>query len=294
MQFNRRAGKRVIFEPSKKMAVALVGSVFAHVMLLSIHIAETTFGPRLASADLDVILVNSQSQRQVHAVDALAQVSLQGGGNTDANVMASSSRPVEALTKMERSVKLAGRRVDRLERSVHKLLVMSQERATLDLDIIISEKKSQNATESDVAINLPDEPAANHLRAKIDEKWMNYQKRPKRKFIGANVREAEFAAYVERWRQRIEDFGSRYYSQDINEQRLEGAMVVTVSIRADGTVEKVLIDRSSGSDLLDRVATEIVQRSAPFDSFDSKLSAKFDVLSITRQWSFKKNDLDLK
>jgi len=294
MQFNRRAGKGVIFKPSKKMAVALVGSVFAHIMLLSIHIAETTFGPRLASADLDVILVNSQSQRQVNVVDALAQVSLQGGGNTDANVMASSSRPVEALTKMERSVKLAGRRVDQLERSVHKLLVMNQERATLDLDIITSEKKPQNATESDVTINLPDEPAANHLRAKIDKKWMNYQKRPKRKFIGANVREAEFATYVERWRQRIEDFGSRYYSQDINEQRLEGAMVVTVSIRADGTVEKVLIDRSSGSDLLDRVATEIVQRSAPFDTFGPKISAKFDVLSITRQWSFKKNDLDLK
>ena len=276
------------------MAVALVGSVFAHILLLTIHVAEKTLGPRFASADLDVILVNSQSQRQVNVVDALAQVSLQGGGNTDANVMASSSRPVEALTKMERSVKLAGRRVDQLERSVHKLLVMNQERSTLDLDIITSEKKPQNATESDVTINLPDEPAANHLRAKIDKKWMNYQKRPKRKFIGANVREAEFATYVERWRQRIEDFGSRYYSQDINEQRLEGAMVVTVSIRADGTVEKVLIDRSSGLDLLDRVATEIVQRSAPFDSFDSKLSAKFDVLSITRQWSFKKNDLDLK
>jgi protein TonB len=123
---------------------------------------------------------------------------------------------------------------------------------------------------------------------------MNYQKRPKRKFIGANVREAEFATYVERWRQRIEDFGSRYYSQDLNDQRLEGVMVVTVSIRADGTVEKVFIDRSSGSDLLDWAATDIVQRSAPFDTFGPKISAKFDVLSITRQWSFKKNDLVLK
>jgi protein TonB len=294
MRFNRRAVKQVVFRPTKIMAVALVGSVFAHILLLTIHVAEKTLGPRFASADLDVILVNSQSQRQVNAVDALAQVSLQGGGNTDANVMASSSAPVDALTTMEQSVKLAGRRVDQLERSVQELLVMNQEHAMLESDPVTGETKSHNANFSDTAIDTANEPVVNHLRAKIDKKWMNYQKRPKRKFIGANVREAEFATYVERWRQRIEDFGSRYYSQDLNDQRLEGVMVVTVSIRADGTVEKVFIDRSSGSDLLDLAAADIVQRSAPFDTFGPKISAKFDVLSITRQWSFKKNDLVLK
>lgn len=294
MRFNRRAVKQVVFRPTKIMAVALVGSVFAHILLLTIHVAEKTLGPRFASADLDVILVNSQSQRQVNTVDALAQVSLQGGGNTDANVMASSSAPVDALTTMEQSVKLAGRRVDQLERSVQELLVMNQEHAMLESVPVTGETKSHNANFSDTAIDTANEPVVNHLRAKIDKKWMNYQKRPKRKFIGANVREAEFATYVERWRQRIEDFGSRYYSQDLNDQGLEGVMVVTVSIRADGTVEKVFIDRSSGSDLLDWAATDIVQRSAPFDTFGPKISAKFDVLSITRQWSFKKNDLVLK
>jgi protein TonB len=208
--------------------------------------------------------------------------------------MASSSAPVDALTTMEQSVKLAGRRVDQLERSVQELLVMNQEHAMLKSDPVTGETKSHNANFSDTAIDTANEPVVNHLRAKIDKKWMNYQKRPKRKFIGANVREAEFATYVERWRQRIEDFGSRYYSQGLNDQRLEGVMVVTVSIRADGTVEKVFIDRSSGSDLLDWAATDIVQRSAPFDTFGPKISAKFDVLSITRQWSFKKNDLVLK
>jgi protein TonB len=208
--------------------------------------------------------------------------------------MASSSAPVDALTTMEQSVKLAGRRVDQLERSVQELLVMNQEHAMLESDPVTGETKSHNANFSDTAIDTANEPVVNHLRAKIDKKWMNYQKRPKRKFIGANVREAEFATYVERWRQRIEDFGSRYYSQDLNDQRLEGVMVVTVSIRADGTVEKVFIDRSSGSDLLDLAAADIVQRSAPFDTFSPKISAKFDVLSITRQWSFKKNDLVLK
>ena len=294
MRFNRRTGKQVVFRTSKKMVFALVVSVFAHMMLLTIHVAETTLGPRLASADLDVILVNSQSQRRVNAADALAQVSLEGGGNTEANVIATSNAPVEALITMERSVKLAERRVDGLERSVQELLVMNRERAPLKSSRETSEIKPFKSKVSDSPINRANETAVNHLQAKIDKKWMNYQKRPKRKFIGANVREVEFATYVERWRQRIEDFGSRHYSQDLSDQRLEGVMVVTVSIRSDGTVEHIFIDRSSGSDMLDQAATDIVERSAPFDSFDSKLSAKFDVLSITRQWSFKKNDLVLK
>lgn len=294
MRFNRGAGKQVIFRASKKMAFALVFSFFVHMMLLTIHSAETTSRPRLVSADLDVILVNSQSQRQVNVADALAQVSLEGGGNTEANVMATSNVAVEALTTMERSMALAGRRVDDLERSVRELLAMDRERAMLQSIPDASEKKLDNTEISDSTISPSNQIATSVLQAKIDKKWMNYQKRPKRKFIGANVREAEFATYVERWRQRIEDFGSRHYSQGLNDQRLEGVMVVTVSIRSDGTVENVFIDRSSGSDMLDRAATDIVQRSAPFDSFDSRLSAKFDVLSITRQWSFKRNDLVLK
>ncbi|MFL2667525.1 MAG: TonB family protein [Burkholderiales bacterium] len=276
------------------MALALVGSVFVHTMLLTIQPVQSTLGLRFASADLDVILVNSQSPRKVSAADALAQVSLQGGGNTEVHVMAASSAPVEALTAMERSVKLAGRRVDQLERSVQELLVINQERTMLQSNPRASKRNSPNSVDSESPINVANNTAINHLQAKIDKEWMNYQKRPRRQFIGANVREAVFATYVERWRQRIEDFGSRHYSKILGNQRLEGVMIVTVSIRSDGTLEDVFIDRSSGSDVLDQAATDIVQRSSPFDSFDSKLSAKFDVLSITRQWSFKKNDLDLK
>ena len=57
-------------------------------MLLTIQPVQSTLGLRFASADLDVILVNSQSPRKVSAADALAQVSLQGGGNTEVHVMA--------------------------------------------------------------------------------------------------------------------------------------------------------------------------------------------------------------
>ena len=294
MRFNRRAAKKLMFKPAKPMAIAVAGSLAVHLILLTIQVAQNTLQPRLASADLDVVLVNSQSVRHVNAADALAQVNLQGGGNTDAEVMATTSAPIDYMNTLERSVKLAGRQVDQLERSIKELLVLNHDQASLQLDSERAEKKQQQKFNSEISMDVVDEASMSQLQAKIDKEWSNYQKRPKRKFVGANVKEADFARYVERWRQRIEDLGSRLYSQDLIHKRLEGAMIVTVSIRADGTVERVVIDRSSGSEKLDKAATDIVQRSAPFDPFDSKLSAQFDVLSITRQWSFTKNELDLK
>ena len=294
MRFDRRAAKKLMFKSAKPMAVALVGSVAMHLMLLTIQVAQNGLQPRLASADLNVVLVNSHSMRHVNMADALAQVSLQGGGNTDADVMATTSAPVDYLNAMEQRVKLAGRQVDQLERSVKELLVLNRNKTTLQLDSERPEPQQQNKVNSESSMDVVDETSMNQLQAKIDKEWSSYQKRPKRKFIGANVREAEFAIYVERWRQRIEDSGSRLYSQDSSNKRLEGVMIVTVSISSDGTVEHIEIDRSSGSKKLDNAAIDIVQRSAPFDPFDSKLSAQFDVLSITRQWSFTKNDLDLK
>ncbi|MDA1331595.1 MAG: TonB family protein [Proteobacteria bacterium] len=294
MRFNRGAASKLMFKPAKPMAVALAGSLVAHLMLLTIQGAQNTPHSRLASADLDVVLVNSQSMRHVNVADVLAQVSLQGGGNTDAETMATTSAPVDYMNTLERSVKLAGRQVEQLERSIKQLLVLNRDQASLRLDSERAEPKQQNSVNSKILMDVVDATSMNRLQAKIDKEWSNYQKRPKRKFIGANVAEADFASYVERWRQQIEDLGSRLYSHDLSDAQLEGVMIVTVSIRSDGTVEHVVIDRSSGSKKLDKTATDIVQRSAPFDRFDSKLSAQFDVLSITRQWSFTKNDLDLK
>jgi protein TonB len=67
--------------------------------------------------------------------------------------------------------------------------------------------------------------------------------------------------------------------------------MVTVAIRADGTVEKVEIDRSSGSRILDASVEKIVQLAGPFKSFPAELRKEMDVLHITRNWAFTRSDL---
>jgi len=65
---------------------------------------------------------------------------------------------------------------------------------------------------------------------------------------------------------------------------------VTVSIKADGTIERVDINRSSGQRILDAAALHIVNLAAPFAPFPPDIARDTDIISITRTWIFTRSD----
>jgi protein TonB len=65
---------------------------------------------------------------------------------------------------------------------------------------------------------------------------------------------------------------------------------LTVSIRADGSVENITIDKSSGSQLLDEAAINIVNLAAPYAKFSDEMKKTTDILGITRTWTFTNED----
>ena len=69
---------------------------------------------------------------------------------------------------------------------------------------------------------------------------------PKRKFVGARTREYRFARYVEDWRIKVERIGNLNYPEAARKGKLYGNLQLTVSIRADGSLESIEINRSSG------------------------------------------------
>ena len=62
--------------------------------------------------------------------------------------------------------------------------------------------------------------------------------------------------------------------------------MLTVRIRGDGSVERVDIDRPSGHRVLDEAARRIVRMAEPFAEFPPDIRREFDVLEITRTWTF--------
>ena len=68
-----------------------------------------------------------------------------------------------------------------------------------------------------------------------------------------------------------------------------------MTIKSDGEVDKVEINRSSGHQILDDAARRIVTMSGPYAAFPPDIRRDTDLLVITRNWSFTtRNQLETK
>jgi protein TonB len=88
----------------------------------------------------------------------------------------------------------------------------------------------------------------------------------------------------------VEQVGNQNYPQEAREKQIYGNLILTVGIRADGTVESVEIDKSSGRRLLDTAAMRTIKLAAPFAPFPPDIRVDTDILYITRTWSFTRDD----
>ena len=62
--------------------------------------------------------------------------------------------------------------------------------------------------------------------------------------------------------------------------------MLSVGLKADGTIYSVKINKSSGHQVLDDAAMRIVRLAAPFAPFPLELREESDVLVVTRTWTF--------
>jgi protein TonB len=127
------------------------------------------------------------------------------------------------------------------------------------------------------------------LQAQIDRQIQEYQKRPRKKFIGANATEYRFAQYEEDWRVKIERVGTLNYPPEAR-GKLYGNLRLTVTLRADGSVESIELDRSSGLKVLDAAAFKIVRMASPYAHFPPNIRKDYDQIVITRTWFFGQGD----
>jgi protein TonB len=280
-------------EPSQqgtRMALALLASAAVHAMLLSTQFVQVN--PRLFedhSLPMEVVLINAKTLESPLNPDALAQVSLAGGGNTDEDRRLKSPLPASSKTQTGSDEVAMQARVAELEQQARTLLSKLQADAEVQ-----DQRQATPPTPAQPAINASqlNQQAREmaQLQAQISQQWDEYQKRPKRAFIGANVREYAFARYVEDWVDKVERVGNLNYPEAARRQGIYGSLKLTVSIYANGEIEKIEVDRSSGSKILDTAAEKIVRLAAPYAAFPDDMRRKTDILSITRTWTFTRSD----
>ena len=299
------------------MSIALWFSVLFHVVLLSIHFEQDLKKFRDQLPILEVVLVNAKTQSKPDNTEVYAQANLDRGGNTEQDRKMKTALPVLKQQKStdtpkplannkqaaQASLQTASeireqKRVAELEKQAQEL--MTQIKATKSVEsqpvqkVAAKEAQTENQATPNKKLNLDDISAAalemDRLEAVISKQQDDYQKRPKRKFLGGRTKEYKYALYVESWRQKVEKIGNLNYPEAARDLKLYGQLQMTVSIKPDGSVESIEINRSSGHKVLDAAAKHIVELGAPYAQFPEDIRKEVDILSITRTWTFTKED----
>ncbi len=261
---------RVAASERQLMAMAIAVSLVAHVVFFAIRFTPPA-SPRALSFDsrLPVILVNARSHTEPLHAEALAQASLDGGGDAEAGRVRS---PLPDLAQSEEGSRLEAqrRRVAELEGRQQQLLQML---ARQSADTANATAPSQSAARE----RREDEPAPSIARrqAEIARDIADYQARPLKMSFSPRSREVPFALYYTALQKKIEQTGTLHFPQS-GGARIYGELIMTIPLRQDGFLYEgdggPRINRSSGNPALDAAALAIVRRAAPFGRLPSALA----------------------
>ncbi|WP_370868109.1 energy transducer TonB [Methylotenera sp.] len=300
------------------MTIAIWVSIYVHALLLSIHFEPELKKFRDDLPTLEVMLVNSKTLTAPDKADVLAQANLDRGGNTDQNRKMKTALPAVKQQKAEFSVKpmtevKAGKKAAKLtaeetkeQKHVAELEKQAQELMTqLNSSNKVESQPVQKAAAKEAEMGSQESPSKvlnmrdlttmalemDRLEAIIAKQQDEYQKRPKKRFLGARAKEASDAMYLDAWRQKVERIGNMNYPEAAKAQKIYGQLRMTVSIRSDGSIDSIVIDKSSGSKILDKAAKDIVNMAAPYPAFSPEMKKTTDILGITRTWTFTQEDM---
>ncbi len=278
-----------VARPNRRLGWAIGISVILHGLLLTLNFTFPDASQIVREKAMDIILVNAKSARKPANAQALAQSNLDGGGNTDDNRRAKTPLPPTSRQVAGDDIQQMQRRVQELETAQQKLLAQARSlRAVASADAT-SEQPSPISSLS--GLDLAESARAMaRLEGEISKTTDEYNKRPRKKFVGARAEEYALATYLDGWRQKIERIGTLNYPEAAR-GKLYGKVVLFVELRAeDGSLYNAEISKSSGHKILDQAALRILRMSAPFGAIPQQALGGATVLSFARTWYFTQGD----
>ena len=243
-------------------------------------------------SEIEVVLTNSKDKNQEDA-EVLAQSNSNKGGNIEKDVHKKTPLPI--ITENRNTFQLNNRGEQAI---AGKASSFSQEKIVKKDAQLLNEPKAVQQPKESKVINksiskediLASASEISASDASLSNETSNFEKQPRRKYIGARTREYKYALYAEAWRQKVETLGNMNYPEEAREKKFSGHLRMTVSLKPDGRIESIEINQSSGFKILDEAAKRIVELGAPYAPFPEDIRKEVDILSITRTWTFTKDE----
>ena len=257
------------------------------ILILGITFSLLPDNEEKAAPTLDIILVQTQNPSEAEDAKYLAQISQQGGGNSEKKsrprdlftAPSLAKEPGQALqTQQQASRKKQAEKVSMLHQDQSSYSIETQEKQTNPDDATI--KQQQSTSKNTKTARLVQE-ISNIIEHQIE--------RPKVKYMNSSTKEFLPARYMREWINRVERIGNLNYPDQARRDKLSGTLILDVTINADGQLMNIDLRQSSGHKILDDAAIRIVRLAAPYSAFPDKLKKEADVIHITRSWEFMSN-----
>jgi len=257
------------------------------ILILGITFSISPVPEKKTPPTLDIILVQTQNPSEAKNAKYLAQISQQGGGNSEKK-----SRPRDLFTAPSVAKKpgqaLQTQQQASRQKQTEKVDMLHQTKSSYSIDTQDQQTKPDNIT-----IKQQERTAKNIKKARLVQEISNIIEhqieRPKVKYMNSSTKEFTPARYMREWINRVERIGNLNYPDQARRDKLSGTLILDVTINSKGKLMNIDLRKSSGHKILDDAAKRIVKLAAPYSPFPTKLKQEADVIHITRSWEFMNN-----
>ena len=261
--------------------MAIIFAVTVHLFILAVQFSM----PQASDAAVKEIAVTLRpSPDPMKNADFLAQADQQGAGTFREAHRMSTDLPTAEIeqTMGEQEQETLERLQQKSELSFEDKVLMT----TLSWKKEVEQNQRKQAMQ---ALNSQFQAKAAmvaSLEAQYLQRQQNFSRQQKIKTVdGIQAKRDISAAYLEKFRQKVEFYGNRYYPNTAKVQRLTGEVRLTVILNTNGGIRAIRLLESSGHPILDEAAKTSVRKAAPFGGFEQGMK-DISELRIVRTWRF--------
>ena len=260
---------------------AVVLAAILHLIILTLQFAM----PQPSDAAVKEIAVTLRmSKDKVENADFLAQADQQGSGTFREAHRMSSNMPASMLEQN------AGEQQHETLEQLQQKRELSFEEKVLMTTLSWKKEAEQNQRKKAMQeLNSQFQAKAAmvaSLEAQYLQRQQNFSRQQKIKTVdGIQSKQDVSAAYLEKFRQKVEFYGNQYYPEAAKQQNLAGEVRLMVILNQNGGIRAIRLIDSSGHAMLDEAAKSSVRKAAPFGAFDAKMK-EISELRIIRTWRF--------
>lgn len=267
-------------------STVFLAALFHGVVILGVSFSAGDEPEVPAATSLDVVLVAREPEPREAPDDSrvLAEQSLDGAGNT--------ADPDRLQTAIASTAEAAALGPDRpgADQPMQAREV-SSDQSILVASLGEESRRNQETGRADPVqmqqrTAIADDSRFIEIVNEPDTRTLISDAGPRELVISASTRESRIAGYLSGWKQQVERVGTLNFPRQASSRDLSGHPTLEVAIRADGSLQEVVVRSSSGQPLIDDAAVEILRIAAPFDPFPEFLRTDYDVLRFAYEWRF--------